>query len=151
MDADEVFEVARLPDLLVAGAEIENDFCARERQGGAGGIGRPEVFTELDAELHIGKRKDEAGADGDVLAAELEGFALADVGAGGEPALLIEFFVIRQIGLGNKTVELAVLQYCRQVKESPFVGQGDANDGDDFQIAAKLHQAEQRGFCFFQQ
>ena len=108
--------VVPLGDGLVAGGEIEDQFRAAEAQHGAGGQGRPEILTQLNAQPGaVGELEQATGRNQNRINALL-GIVHPKFGGGdhavaqpkhteilrrGEPALFVEFAIIGHIGFGD--------------------------------------------------
>ncbi|MNI23697.1 hypothetical protein D3C73_772930 [compost metagenome] len=121
-----------LADDDVGGRQVAEDAGARERRPRRGRLRGPEVLADLDREDEarpVGGLEDQARREIDALAIEQDG-VLAAAGGWGEPALLIIFAIVGQIGLGDHAQHLAAAQHDGAVEQGVAVADRRADHGD---------------------
>ena len=127
---DEGAAVFRLADGLIAGRAVDQHRGAGDGVTGAGRGGDPKILADLDSQpviRHLPAAEQQVGAEGHLLSQQRNH---ADSGRrGGEPAALVEFAVIGQVGFGDDAEELpahddggAVVQLAARVQRKPHHG-----------------------------
>ena len=137
---DQVTAVGGLGEQFVAGGKVAEQGGAGEGLGAAGGFDGPEVFADLDAEhavRHVGRLEEQVGAEGDLLAEEFDFGDRGDPG-GGEPALLVEFPGVGEVGLGDDAEDLAAGDRDGHVEQASVDLQRRADEGGEAKLGRGL-------------
>ena len=93
---------------LIACREVDNDVGATQRRISAGRNGNPQVFTHLNGNAGIAHRENQ-------VVAKLALFGCRTSAT--EPALLVKFFIVREIGLRNITFNVTIMDKDGAVEE----------------------------------
>ena len=125
--------LVRLADHDVGGRQVQQDPRPGQRRPRRGRQGGPEVLADLDGEDEAGpvdRLEDQAGREVDRLAVQQDR-VLGRAGGRGEPAFLVIFPVVGQIGLGHDTQHLARRPARRrQLNRASPTAQRRADHGD---------------------
>ena len=115
------FQILVLSDALIVGTQVENDFRSAQGSHTAWRNRCPNIFADFYRKAEVRQLEYKVVSQRNLLTADFyRGFR--ESGATGEPALLIKFFIVRQIGFGNQTQNLAFLDYGGTVQQSAAVG-----------------------------
>ena len=128
---------------LGRGREVEDHPGAVQRQLRRGWHGAPEVLAELDAEFRAVDLEREVGTEVGLLARDGDVF-VRNPGSRGEPAVFVEFAVVRDVGLGDHAQHLALREDHGAVVERRSVAQGGPGDQREGEFARGAHEAFQR-------
>uniref|UniRef100_A0A0N4ZIW7 LigA n=1 Tax=Parastrongyloides trichosuri TaxID=131310 RepID=A0A0N4ZIW7_PARTI len=142
-----------LADDDVGGRQVAQDARACERRPRRRRQRRPEVLADLDGEDEarpVGRLKDQARGEIDARTVQ-DDSVLAAAGGGREPALLIIFAVVGQIGLGDHAQHLAPAQHDGAVEQGVAVADRRADHGDHARLVRDLGQARDLALDLFQQ
>jgi len=137
---DELAAVGGLGQELIAGGEVAEQGGAGEGECAARGLHRPEVLAELDPDHAIGEvvgAEEEVGAEGDLLAEQLDLPYRGDPGRG-EPALLVELPGVRQVGLRHDAQDLAARKEDPDVEEAAGDLERQSDQGREPEAAGGL-------------
>ena len=132
--------VGRLAHRLIGGGQVQDNGGPRLGQGHGGGIGGPQVLADLHADDQLRQfltGVKTVAVHAHILAAQLQHVVHAARSPGGrEPALLVKFPVIGQVGLGHQAQNLSFLYNSGTIIQFvvPFVPHGQAHGGDHIQI-----------------
>jgi hypothetical protein len=113
----------------------------------------PDVFADLDMEgdgHRAGGAEQQVVAEGRGLAGQLD-VLVDDMRARDEVALLVEFAVVRQVGLRDHAQDGAAMDHNRRVVEPPADAQRGADDQDGKQLARCLDDPGDRALDFVEQ
>jgi hypothetical protein len=135
-----------LADGDIAGGEIEQHGRAGQRRKRTRRHRRPDVLADLhmDREIgDIGGLQQDVRAEGHLLAAEHDAFHRRPLARGELPAL-IEFAVVRQIGLRHGGEDTAAMDRDRAIEQPPVDAQRRSDNGDRLQRPALLDQHPKR-------
>ena len=126
--------VLGLADGLVAGRKVGDDRGPGQRVEGGGRQRTPQVLAQLYAQHKTGHgpaAEQQRSAKGHLLAAHGDRFHLG--AAGGKLALLVEFAVVGQVGLGHKAQQLPAAQHGGAVVQLAVYQQRQAHQHDGVQ------------------
>ena len=135
LPGDKRTAVFRLADGFIAGGAIGQDGGPGDSMAGAGGRGYPQVLADLDRQFifrQLPAAEQQIGAEGDLLPQQGDGAGPS--GSGGEPAGLVELAVIRQVGFGDDTENLSLMQHGGTVIQLAFHRKRQAGDGGEGEL-----------------
>ena len=137
-------QVGVLAYQLIAGRTVQDNVGTGHRQVVAGGNGSPYVLADFYSKLHTVAGIEELGfcRHADLTTCQIDGRGVQVLGRG-EPALLVELVVVRQIGLGHHAQNGSALQHDGTVQQQAVNLYGHAYHADDVQLAGEVHQVYQ--------
>ena len=107
----------------------------------AGRSRSPYIFANLHAEIHAVTRAEEYGVSrkADALSGKQQ-VGVIQILSGSKPALLIEFTIVRQVGLGDKSQEVALLNDGSTIEQQVTTNHGQSYDDNDIERAGEFQQ-----------
>ena len=139
--AQQTFQVVMLTYQLIAGRQIENNVRARQRQLVTRRSGSPYILAYLNAKEHTVSSAEQLDVSGHVHdIPRIPQFHVTQILGGGEPSLLIKLTIIGQVELGHHAQYVPFLDNNSAIEQQVAHGNGSTNDGDDIQLASKIHQ-----------
>ena len=135
LPGDKGTAVFRLADGFITGGAIGQDGGPGNSVAGAGGRGYPQVLADLDRQFifrQLPAAEQQISAEGDLLPQQGDGAGPG--GGGGEPAGLVELAVIRQVGFGDDTENLSLMQHGGTVIQLAFHRKRQAGDGGEGEL-----------------
>ncbi len=123
---------AALPMVMLEAERLAITVAPAMRGEARGRNRRPHIFADLDAEDEARKvagLEQEIDAEGDGLAGKFDGVD-DGVGRGGELTLLVEFAIVRQVGLGNDAEHAPAMDHHRAAVYGAADQQGRADNND---------------------
>ena len=103
-----------------------------------------------DEARQVVRLEDQVGAEGHVSAVETDALP-DDAPAMREPALLVIFAVVRQVGFRHHAQDVPARDHNGAIVEPPLVAQRRADEKDGGEIGARRHDLGQRGLARFEE
>ena len=149
---DKVHQVSVFADEFIAGREVHNHIGTIDGGNAARRSGHPQVLTDLDSHTSAPSVKNHVGAKGHFFTSHHDRILASDSSdiARGEPAFLVKFLVVGDIGLGNYP-HLAMIDHHRTVEQVTAATQGGSHHNHDGSVLVMVTQREQRLFGRVQQ
>ena len=142
---DEVHQVGVLADEFVARRQVHNHVGAVNGGDAARRSGDPQVLTDLDGDTCTTGFKELVCPEGHFLASHRDAVLAGNRGdvARGEPALLVEFFIVGDIGLGYHP-HVTVVQHHGAVEQVTAATQRRSHDSHHRRVLIAVTQRDQR-------
>src|SRR5574344_585510 len=104
-----------LADAFIVGRHIEQNLCAIQSQETAWRNGCPHILAYFYSKRIVFRLEYLSGSDWESSRISIEADELIQGTSVGEPAHLIEFFIVGKISFGYNAFDCSVVDYCSSI------------------------------------
>ena len=140
-----------LADIFGIGRQVEDYLCTFQSQCRAGRYRRPYILTQLDSEAYIRRIEQQICTHRHHLTTPTYIHGIRMSHGRSKPALLVEFFIIRQISLRHNTQNLTFLKNHGTVHQRRIDHDRHTDNGNNVQLTGIIDNLHQSQFSLLKQ